>query len=242
MTYQDLRSSPAAIVAAALIASTVIGGLFYRSARTSTDTLSVTGSAKTSVTSDVAKISIGVSKTIPQSQLGAGYAQMSRDAEAVRSFLLRQGAEEKSIVVTPVSSMQQYDGNNVFAGDPRYQLSQAVEYQSGDVAKVTELSKSVTSLSNQGIVVAINSVEYYYSKLAELRVALLGEAVKDAQARAAKIAESSGRRVGPVKSASSGVVQVLPVNSVDIADEGMYDTAHVEKQVMVTVKASFGIR
>lgn len=68
---------------------------------------------------------------------------------------------------------------------------------------------------------------------------LLSEAVKDAQNRAGKIAQSSGNEVGSLKSASVGVVQVLPVNSTEISDYGTYDTSSIEKEVMITVRATF---
>jgi hypothetical protein len=53
------------------------------------------------------------------------------------------------------------------------------------------------------------------------------------------LAESSGKKVGQLKSASSGVVQVLSANSLDVSDYGSYDTSKVDKNIMLTVKASF---
>jgi hypothetical protein len=35
------------------------------------------------------------------------------------------------------------------------------------------------------------------------------------------------------------VVQVLPVNSVDVSDYGSYDTQNIEKEISVTVRAAF---
>jgi uncharacterized protein len=72
-----------------------------------------------------------------------------------------------------------------------------------------------------------------------LRISLLSDAIKDAKARAQKIAESSGKQVGAIQSANMGVVQVMQVNSVDISDYGAYDTSTIDKDVMVTVKTIF---
>jgi hypothetical protein len=66
--------------------------------------------------------------------------------------------------------------------------------------------------------------------------------MKDAQKRAESIVRSTGKKVGSVQSASMGVVQVLQPNSTDISDYGNYDTSTVEKDVMITVKASFSVR
>lgn len=238
----DARSLGALVVAIGLVLAALVWGVLYQSGRPSSNTLSVTGSAKQTVTSDLAKVTIAVEKRVPQSQLGSGYAQMTRDINAVKNYLTQQGADPKQIVVTAVMTNREWDNNNQFLNDPRYNLRQTVEYQSGNVDQVTKLSQSVTSLSNQGIVVSIESVQYFYSKLADLRVSLLGEAVKDAKARAEKIAQSAGRRIGTIQSASSGVVQVLPVNSVEISDYGAYDTSHIEKEITVTVKAVFGVQ
>jgi hypothetical protein len=111
-----------------------------------------------------------------------------------------------------------------------------------DVEGITAISKKITELASKGVIVSIQSLEYYYSKLPDLRVSLLTDAVKDAKARAEKIAAGTGRSVGSVQSASSGVVQVLAPNSVDVSDYGNYDTWSIEKEIMVTVKASFRLK
>lgn len=242
MFNQDTRFMQGLAVGLALILSTLIGGLFFWNARMAGDSLSVTGSAKIQVTSDLAKVIVAVEETVPQSQLSSGYTRINTSLNEVKSFLIKNGAEADKLVVVPVSTYQVYDYNNQYSSDPRYSLRQTIEYQSNDIEKVRKMSEGVTSLAQKGILVSIQSLEYYYTKLPELRVSLLGDAIRDAQARAKQIAESSDRKVGPIKSASSGVVQVLPVNSIDVSDYGSYDTSHIEKEVMVTVKASFGVR
>jgi hypothetical protein len=51
-----------------------------------------------------------------------------------------------------------------------------------------------------------------------------------------------GKKVGQLKSASSGVVQVMSANSLDISDYGSYDTSKIEKNIMLTVKATFTLK
>jgi hypothetical protein len=135
---------------------------------------------------------------------------------------------------------QLYDQNG--GENIRYQLFQTVTVQDNDVSKITKLSQLIPSLASGGAIVSVQSLEYYYSRLADLRVSLLSEAVKDAKARAEKIAEGTGRQVGNIQSANNGVVQVLAPNSVDISDYGSYDTSSVQKDIMVTVKASFRLK
>lgn len=204
------------------------------------NTLSVTGSAKQKVTSDVVKWTSSFSRTIPIEKLNDGYTQMKNDEESVLKFFKDNGIDEKNITVSPVFLEQpfKYDPNA-----PReYNLRQTVEVQSNDVQKITDLAKDTQTLIEEGVVFSTEMLGYYYTKLPELRVNLLSDAIKDAQSRAQKIAESSGKSVGSIKSASMGVVQVLPVNSIEISDYGTYDTSSIEKEVMVTVKALFTLK
>ena len=87
-----------------------------------------------------------------------------------------------------------------------------------------------------------SSPEYYVSGLPTLRVSLIGKAVIDARARADSIAKSTGQSVGKLKGASSGVVQVLQQNSNDVSDYGQYDTSTINKDVMVSVRATFTVK
>jgi len=66
--------------------------------------------------------------------------------------------------------------------------------------------------------------------------------MKDAQNRATSISKTTGQKVGSLKSATMGVVQVTQPNSVDISDYGNYDVSTIEKEVMITVRASFSLK
>ncbi|MCX6347772.1 MAG: SIMPL domain-containing protein, partial [Actinobacteria bacterium] len=128
-----------------------------------------------------------------------------------------------------------YDSNAA----KEYILRQTVEIQSKEIQKITDLSKNVQALINEGVIFSISSLQYYVTNLPELRINLLADAVKDAKARAQKIAEGTGKKIGTIKTANMGVVQVLPVNSTDVSDYGTYDTSTVEKEVMITVTVLF---
>lgn len=233
---------PAAIMGLSIIISAIFFGLFYYYAQSNSaakDILAVTGSAKTHVVSDSAKLVINISRTVSPDQLSFGYTSIASDLSLVEAFLKKENTDSKQITESPVSMNQLYN-NKGEQND--YQLSQTITIQSSDVNKITDVSKKVPSLASQGVFASIQSLEYYYSKLPDLRVSLLSDAVKDAKARAEKIAQGTGRKIGNVQSASNGVVQVLPPNSVDISDYGSYDTSSIQKDVMVTIKASFRLQ
>lgn len=205
------------------------------------NTLSVTGSAKQSVKADMVKWNASFSRTVLASNLKAGYTQMKNDEAVVSKFLNDNGITETEVTISPVSMQKQYYYDKTNAPD-EYILTQNVMIQSSDIQKIGNISKSVQSVIDQGVIFSAYSPEYYYTKLPETRVSLLPDAMKDAQTRAQSIAQSTGKKVGSLKSASMGVVQVMQPNSVDISDYGNYDTSTIEKEIMITVKASFSLR
>lgn len=230
------------IIGLALIISTLIGGIFYYRAKTLDNALSVTGSAKIEVSADTGKWVAQLTRLTRVSTLRSGYADIARDLDTVKKFLRDKGIADTQIVIGPVFMDQNYDTQATPGIERDYTLRETIEVTSSDVNQINTLSKDISTLINQGVLIATSSVEYYYSKLPEARISLLADAMQDAQARAAKIAEATGKHIGSIRSASSGVVQVLPHNSVDISDYGSYDTSQIEKEITLTVKASFTLK
>jgi len=229
-----------AILGVSVIVGTIIVSYTLFQVKQSENTLVVTGSAKQHVTSDSVKWVGSFSRNVPVDGLRGGYAEMKLDESIISKFLIANGIEKTQVNFTPVMLEQPYQYDK---SQPReYILRQTAEIQSNDIQKITSLAKNIESVVNQGVPFSTQSLEYYYSKLADLRINLLSDAVKDAQARASKIAESSGRKVGTIQSATMGVVQVLSPNSVDVSDYGAYDTSSIEKEVMVTVRTIFKIK
>lgn len=225
-----------------IVAATIIGFTFYK-IKALENTLAVTGSAKTSVVSDTVKWNTQITRAVSINDLSTGYTQIAEDLAKVKEFLLGAGVPESEIEVSSVSFYENYSyGQDVSFNQREYILNQYITVNSKDIQKITELSKGVDAVIAEGVIFQTMSLEYYISNLPELRVSLLGQAVADAKARAEQLATSSGKKVGSLKSASSGVVQVLSPNSTEVADYGSYDTSQIDKEVMVTVKASFTVR
>ena len=228
------------ILGLSLIISAGIGSYTFYKLR-SMDNISTTGSAKKSVVSDKVKWSSSITRSIRQSTIKDGYVKMDSDLKEVKNFLVSNGIDEKSIEVSPVIMNEVYEQNP--STDKKYNLIQNIVVQSADVQKISDLSKNTNSLIvDKGVFFATTVIEYYYSKLPETRVELLASAVKDAKARAEQLAIAGGKKIGVLQSASSGVVQVMAPNSVEVSDYGMYDTSSINKEVMVTVKASFEVK
>lgn len=228
------------ILGGSLLLVSLVGAFTVFRLRALNDTVSVTGSAKMEVVADQGKWVSQITRTVRQSTLKSGYDQMSKDSEVVKTFLLQNGVESSQITIAPVFMMEVYNQN--VDAEKQYTLSQTIEVQSTDVLKLQNLAQRNGELVTKGLIYSTSSLEFYYSKLPEARIALLSQAIDDAKARAGELAKNSGKKVGSLKSATSGVVQVQSRNSTDVSDYGSYDTSKIDKQVMVTVKASFSLR
>lgn len=240
-SFFESQVAAAAALGLGIIIAAAIGAYAFYSVRALDNTLSVTGSAKTRVQADSAKWNFSISRSVYESNVQSGYAMLARDLESVKQFLSLNGIAETDYTLTPVFTDEIYKYNQT-DGPREFNLRQHITIQSSDIEKITALSKNVQALINKGVLINVSSPEYYYSKLNELRVSLLSDAIKDAQARAAQIAQSSGQKVGKLKSAASGVVQVLAPNSIEVSDYGQYDTSSIDKDVMVTVRATFLVK
>ncbi len=225
------------ILGVCFIIGALIFSMFFYKSRAQEDTMWVTGSVKQPVTSDIVKFSGSFMRNVPVDDLKLGYSQMKSDEESVKKFFSEAGFDSNSINISPVymEAPFMYDPNAA----KEYILRQQVEIQSKEVQKLTDVSKNIQKLVNEGVIFSMNSLQYYISNLPELRINLLADAVKDAKARAQKIAEGTNKKIGTIKTANMGVVQVLPVNSTEVSDYGTYDTSTIEKEVMITVTVLF---
>ena len=245
MNIEELKNQKIALLPIIMGTALIISAMIWSSAyynKDASNSLSVTGSASMNVESDSAKFSGSFSRVVKKSNLKSGYEQIAQDLTIIKKFLKDQGINDKDVTISTVSMYENYQYNKDMYSETEYNISQRVEVTSSDVNKITVLAQKTQEFINKGVIFSTNQVEYYYSKLPELRVSLLSEAVKDAKARASKIAEATGKRVGNLKSAAGGVVQVRSANSLDISDYGMYDTSTISKNIMITVKASFGLK
>lgn len=230
----------AAVLALGIVIASGVGSYAFYRVRAFDNTLTVTGSAKQAVSADIAKWTVSVQRTSLESGIPATTDRIAADTQAVADFFRAGGIEAGKILVQPISVDQEYSSD---ANAPRrYSIRQQIAVESDDPQLIADLSLKTAELSRKGILISSYQPEYFVSTLPDIRISLIGAATKDAQARAEEIAKSTGQSVGALKSASGGVVQVLAPNSIEVSDYGSYDTSTIEKEVMVTSRATFFVR
>lgn len=232
------------VIGLAFFASVAIGAYSFFRVKSLSNVISVTGSAEKQIVSDTVKWTSGFSRNVGLDGVRDGYAQMNRDLAATLEYLKSQGVTDSEITVKPVMMNQSYEPTEKYGSKMSgYNLQQIIEIQSNNVAGVAKLAQDApVKLSESGILYSTQNLEYFYSKFSDLKVEMLAEATKNAKARAEKIAESTDSKIGFMQSASMGVFQVTPTNSVDVSDYGYFDTSSINKKVTSVVRASFSLK
>jgi uncharacterized protein len=231
-----VASATVLVIGAIIVAG--IGAYTAYDIKLSRDSVEVTGSAKEAVIADTARLIINLDTRTGINDQKFGYTRLEDATNKITTYLEQQGFsdyETPSIISYPNYTYPQY-GEPVFTG---YSVNRQIIVRSDDIDGISTVANKIEPFTGTNYNVTTQSLELTYSKLDEMRVKLLSEAIKDAKARADAIATESGRSVGVLRNASGGVVQVLPEGGIDISDYGMYDTQSVHKEVMVTVRATF---
>ncbi|MEN9582549.1 MAG: hypothetical protein RL641_503 [Candidatus Parcubacteria bacterium] len=229
-----------------IVAFLVLGGS-VKHLRANENTISVTGSAKERVSSDIGKFTGSWTRTTSKYAIAGGYTELAVDLGKVKTFLKSQDISDDEISIDPATSYTEYDyderGNRIMSSE-RVILRQSISITSSDLEKIKKIAENIPELVKRGVFFEAAAPQYLYSseKLSTIRVSLMSKAITDAKNRADAIAEATGAKVRKLATASSGVVQLLRPDSVDVEDYGSYDTSTIEKDVMITVRANFELK
>lgn len=235
------------IIVAVILAAAFIAGSFYVTSafvkiKSGTNIITVTGSAKKQITSDL--IVWTGTFTAKSPDLKEAYSILADNKNSVQKYLDNQGITDK-IVYSSINTnihyvMGQY-GNPTSQIDT-YELSQDVTISSANIDKVTDISRNITELINDGVQFQSQPPQYMYTKIADLKIEMLAAATKDASTRAQMIAENAGSKLGKLKSAGMGVFQITPKYSNDVSDSGINDTTSLEKEITAVVNCQFYVK
>ncbi len=181
-----------------------------------------------------------------------GYSLIEADKEKVKNYLIGKGVSEEDLIFSSISItenhiLNEYGGYTNEIED--YNLIQTVTISSGEIDKVTEISRNATELLNEGVQFQSYAPEYHYTKLEDLKVSMLAEATQDATKRAQLIAENAGSKLGQLTHAKLSSINVSPLYSIpneyyDDYGYGGYvdnDTVSLEKEITLSVNCTFEI-
>ncbi len=208
--------------------------------------ISVTGLGNENFTSDLIVWEGRFSAFSPA--LTAAFERLNQQKEIVRDYLVSKGIPQENIIFNSVQTLEQRDnqyqnGNYVGSVFRGYELSQSVQIESTDVAKIEEVSREITELLNKGVQFNSSPPRYYYTQLADLKIEMISKATEDARIRAEKIAENAGGRLGELISARMGVFQITGQNSgEDYSWGGAYNTSSKNKTASITMRLEYNVK
>ena len=174
--------------------------------------VSVKGLAERDVEADLALWSISYTET--GNDLTVLQNKMDAHGKTLLNFLTRHGIKGTEIELRQVNVQdlmaQSYRQN--YASN-RYILTQNYMVRTTNIDTVDKASKDMGSLIRAGIVFAqTQSVTptYIFTKLNEIKPAMIAEATVNAREAAKEFASNSGQEVEGIKYASQGYFQILP--------------------------------
>jgi len=232
---------PFAILGLALIISTFIFSGTWRKIKSENQTITVTGSAKQLIVSD-----LGVLRGTISVEAGTAleaYRALQAQKPILLEYLKSKGFSGDKVNVQTITSYPNYSfnqqGQNI--GIRSFSSSQMIDVSSSDVQLIKAMSIEISSLVERGVSFQVNQPEYYYTKLGDIKIEIQAEAAKDAMIRGQRIAEATGRELGALKSARMGVLQITPENSNLTSDYGVNDVSSIRKEIVAVVNANFEI-
>lgn len=232
---------PSLILALAVIICSLILSGTWRKVRSENQTITVTGSAKMVMVSDLGILRGTLTAT------GATGSDAYRALESQKPILMEyirsKGFPVEKVNFQTISNFPVYNYSQTGQQlDIRsYTASQMIDIQSSDVELIKAISLEISGLVEKGVNFQVNSPEYYYTKVGDIKIEIQAAAAKDAMIRGQRIAKATGRELGTLKSARMGVLQITPENSNMTSDYGINDVSSIRKEITAVVNANFEI-
>jgi uncharacterized protein len=233
--------APALILGLAAIVSTFVFSGTWRTVKSENQTINVTGSARKTMVSDLGILRGTISAS--GNTASDAYRALQAQKPILIGYIKSKGFPADKINFQTINNypVYNYSQNGQQMEVREYNASQMVDIQSGDVELIKAISLEISSLVERGVNFQVNQPEYYYTKVGDIKIEIQAEAAKDAMIRGQRIAEATGRKLGTLKSARMGVLQITPENSNMTSDYGINDVSSIRKEITAVVSANFSI-
>lgn len=224
------------LLAVGFIGAGALIGQGVVNARVGDRAVTVRGLAERDVTADLAMLPLRF--TASGDVLSEVQGRIDADLATVRAFLTAQGYPADAVTLGRLevadTRSREYASQT---GGPRFILAQTVIVRTTDVARVQATTRALNDLVRQGVVLQdFSGPTYIFTKLNEVRPAMIAEATASARTGAAQFAEDSGAPLGPIRQATQGSFEILSRDG--IGDESQSP----DKKVRVVTTISYRLR
>lgn len=196
-------ASAAMLSVAIIIGGYLLGDGLLR-ARQAERSVTVRGLAEKDVTADLATWNLAFSKQ--GFEINDVQGAIDADANQIRGFFRSMGFPADAISTAGVNVNQWYDSNR---GTNNVTIRQRIQLRTTDIARARRAFARQFDLVRRGIALEEGSgMVYSFTRLNDIKPAMVAEATKDARKAAEQFAEDSGTDVGGIKSATQGYFSI----------------------------------
>ena len=230
------------IISIALIISSLILGIYYYTANKQINIIRVVGYASGEYDSDILKWRISLGAIAPENAIIQGIQSLANDIRIFSAFLKEKGFDATNIEITPSWNYPNYNRDGAITS---FIFEQRIAFTLSDKDRFEEIEKyaiDLIELSDTGINIRNSTIEYYLSELPDLKIEIIGEATKDAVARAEEVARTTNTKLGKLRNGRVGVFQITEPLSVEVQSMGIYNTNTRRKQISVTMTGEFELK
>lgn len=198
----------AALLAAGLVAAGWFAARGMTQLRTGDRYVTVKGSAEKIVEADL--VVWPLPHTVGGNDLADVQRRLDANTETIRRFFTEAGFKAEDIVVSPPRLEDRWAYAYGEGRPPeRYRYSTTVSLRTDDVARALAALRRSGVLVAQGVMIGEGSApEFDYTRLNDIKPALIAEATAAARDSAVQFAKDSNSRLGGIRSANQGVVSI----------------------------------
>jgi hypothetical protein len=216
MAQQSFSYGSAILLGLLIAAGVAIGGYFigdgfYR-ARMGEQYVTVKGLVERDVKADLAQWTISYTAAGPD--LNRANAASEEDVKLVMDFATAHGFMADEVEVQPAAVTDSFGSqyqNRQPDSTHRFIIKSGVRIRSSRVNKVSQASQDTGELVKRGVVLGESypqAPQYFFTRLNDIRPAMLAEATRSARSVAEQFALDSRSRLGPIRRANQGVFEV----------------------------------
>jgi len=219
----------AAVLAAGLIVGGYLLGDGLTRAKAADRAVTVRGLAEREVTADLATWTIAYSSTAPD--LATAQGAVDADSTQIRAFFKELGFPAEALQPTGVNVMTSTDN-----GVTSFTVRQRMTLRTTDIKRAQAAVRRQFELVRRGVMLEEGSgMAYTFTRLNDIKPAMVAEATKDARAAAEQFAKDSGAGVGQIKDASQGYFEISARDGDSGGGWGVSDTPYKKVRVVTTV-------
>ena len=167
-------------------------------------------------------------------QVSKLYEKSEADQAQILSMLLESGFDQSEVSPGVINyQKEEFRDENQKLVDERHILAGSINVETGKVKLVAEVRAKLNKLIAQGLDIQNNPPAYLFTRLNEIKPAMVKEATTNARVAATEFAKDAGVQVGRIRDAQQGGFIIRDVG------EEFSDRSSIEKEVRLVTTITF---